>query len=72
MLSKLCYLFSYPLQSFACALNEVAKKNGGAAEVKAESKEEVKVEVTTEETKEVIASEGEAIQEEKIEETPSA
>ncbi|HMS91135.1 MAG TPA: 50S ribosomal protein L10 [Candidatus Absconditabacterales bacterium] len=71
LLSKLCYLFSYPLQSFACALNEVAKKNGGAVEIKAESKEEVKVEVTTEETKEVIASESEAIQEEKIEETPS-
>ena len=26
LLSKLCYLFNYPLQSFACALNEVAKK----------------------------------------------
>jgi large subunit ribosomal protein L10 len=27
LLAKLCYLFKYPLQSFACALNEVAKKD---------------------------------------------
>jgi large subunit ribosomal protein L10 len=26
LLSKLAYLFNYPLQSFACAVNEVAKK----------------------------------------------
>jgi Sec-independent protein translocase protein TatA len=67
LLSKLCYLFSYPLQSFACALNEVAKKNGGAVEeVKAEVKEEEKVEeVKIEETKE------ETKEEAKVEETPA-
>jgi len=73
LLSKLCYLFNYPLQSFACVLSEIAKKNGGGAveEVKAE---EVKVEEPKiEEAKpEVIASESEAIQEEKTEETPAA
>jgi ribosomal protein L10 len=26
LLSKLAYLFNYPLQSFACVVNEVAKK----------------------------------------------
>ena len=26
LLSKLCYLFNYPLQSFACVLSEIAKK----------------------------------------------
>jgi hypothetical protein len=32
--SKLCYLFNYPLQSFAVVLNELAKKNGVVEEVK--------------------------------------
>lgn len=45
LLSKLCYLFNYPLQSFACVLSEIAKKNGGAVEeVKAEVKEDAKIE----------------------------
>ncbi len=26
LLSKLCYLFNYPLQSFACVVDQVAKK----------------------------------------------
>ncbi len=59
LLSKLCYLFNYPLQSFACVLSEIAKKKEAwapVAEVKAEAKvEEVKTEV--------IASESEAISE---------
>ncbi len=82
LLSKLCYLFNYPLQSFACVLSEIAKKNGGAeikeetkAEVKEEKIEEVKIEekaeVKAEVKEEVIASESEAIQE-KTEETPAA
>jgi len=28
LISKLCYLFNYPLQSFACVLSEIAKKDG--------------------------------------------
>lgn len=67
LLSKLCYLFNYPLQSFACVLSEVAKKNGGAVdEVKAE---ETKIE---KEVKEVVANESKAIQEEKKEEVKIA
>lgn len=47
LLSKLAYLFNYPLTSFACVLSEIAKKLGGGKveEVKAEVKaEEVKAE----------------------------
>lgn len=71
LLSKLCYLFNYPLQSFACVLSEIAKKNGGdivVEEVKAESKEEEpKIEeVKTEETK----IEETPVEEVKAEETP--
>ncbi len=44
LISKLCYLLNYPLQSFACVLSEIAKKDGGAVEVKEEKKEESKVE----------------------------
>ncbi len=54
LLSKLCYLFNYPLQSFACVLSEIAKKESTeviASEakqswevVKEEPKEEVKAE----------------------------
>jgi len=61
LLSKLCYLFNYPLQSFACVVNEVAKK-WGEVETKGE-KETVK----TEEAK-IEEPKIEAIQEEKIEE----
>ena len=64
LLSKLCYLFNYPLQSFACVLSEIAKKSGVVEEVKAEVKEEVKVEeVKVEET---------PTAEVKAEETPAA
>lgn len=67
LLSKLCYLFNYPLQSFACVLSEIAKKNGGdvVEEVKAEAKvEEAKIEETkVEETQ---------VEEVKAEETPAA
>jgi hypothetical protein len=53
LLSKLCYLFNYPLQSFACVLSEIAKKNGGEVveEVKAEVKEEKIEEPKVEEVK---------------------
>ncbi len=51
LISKLCYLFNYPLQSFAVALSEIAKKDGEVAEVKEEKVEEPKEEVK-EETKE--------------------
>ena len=61
LLSKLCYLFNYPLQSFACVLSEIAKKQEAWSPKPEAVKEEVKTEV--------IASESEAIQEEKKEET---
>lgn len=71
LLSKLCYLFNYPLQSFACVLSEIAKKNGGdivVEEVKAESKEE---EPKIEEVKtEEIKVEETPVEEVKAEETP--
>jgi large subunit ribosomal protein L10 len=64
LISKLCYLFNYPLQSFACVLSEIAKKNGGAVEeVKAEVKEEIKVEEAK--VEEIKAEEP------KVEETPA-
>ncbi len=54
LIAKLCYLFNYPLQSFACVLSEIAKKESTeviASEakqswevVKEEPKEEVKAE----------------------------
>gem|GEM_PF-1102526 len=55
LLSKLAYLFNYPLTSFACVLSEIAKKLGGGQPVAAavetqhvasveEKKEEVKAE----------------------------
>lgn len=49
LLSKLAYLFNYPLTSFACVLSEIAKKLGGGkveekVEVKAEAPAEAKVE----------------------------
>jgi len=49
LISKLCYLFNYSLQSFACVLSEIAKKDGGAIkegkeEVKEKIQEEIKVE----------------------------
>lgn len=69
LLSKLCYLFNYPLQSFACVLSEIAKKEGGAGEVKAEIKEEAKEEVKTEA---VVEVKEEAKEEVKAEETPAA
>ncbi len=80
LLSKLCYLFNYPLQSFACVINEVAKKNWApeetkveakAEEVKEEIKEEVKEEVKVEEvkTEEIVET---PVAEEKVEETPAA
>ncbi len=70
LLSKLCYLFNYPLQSFACVLSEIAKKNGGAVE---EVKAEVKVEPKAEVKEEVIASStAEAVKSEAISEAPAA
>ena len=36
LISKLCYLFNYPLQSFACVVSEVAKKDGGEVVEKVE------------------------------------
>ena len=81
LLSKLCYLFNYPLQSFACVISEVAKKNGGEVEeVKAEVKEEPKVEEAKveapaevkEEVKEEPKVEEVKAEEVKAEETPAA
>jgi hypothetical protein len=57
LLSKLAYLFNYPLTSFACVLSEIAKKLGGGqpepaavetqhvASVPEEKKEEVEAKV---------------------------
>lgn len=59
--AKLCYLFNYPLQSFACVLNEIAKKDGGVQE------EVKKVEVTTE-TKEEVTEQNEAVAQDEIKE----
>lgn len=70
-LAKLCYLFNYPLSSLACAISEVAKKNGAPVveEKKAteqseevlqdgkEVKEEVTVEAKAEEVTETPAEE---------------
>jgi hypothetical protein len=78
LLSKLCYLFNYPLQSFACVLSEIAKKNGGAveevkAEVKEEKIEEAKIEEPKEEVKtEEVKVEETPVEEVKAEETPAA
>ena len=72
LLSKLCYLFNYPLQSFACVVNEVAKKWGEVETVKAEEpKEEIKEEPKIEETKEESKIE-ESKEEPKAEEIPAA
>ncbi len=74
LLSKLCYLFNYPLQSFACVLSEIAKKleawSPKPEVIKEEVKEEKIEETKIEEVKEVIASENEATQEEKKEDAP--
>ena len=61
LISKLCYLFNYPLQSFACVLSEIAKKNGG--DVVAQVEEPKAEEVKTEEA---------PVEEVKAEETPAA
>jgi len=72
LISKLCYLFNYPLQSFACVLSEIAKKNGGAVEeVKAEVKEEKKEEVKAEEVKEEVKAEEPKVEEAPAEEAPA-
>lgn len=47
LIAKLCYLFNYPLQSFACVTSEIAKK----LEVWSPKIEEAKVEVKVEEQK---------------------
>ena len=66
LLSKLCYLFNYPLQSFACVLSEIAKKQEAWSPKTEVVKEEVKVEeVKAEETPTPTA-------EVKTEETPAA
>lgn len=76
LLSKLCYLFNYPLQSFACVLSEIAKKQEDGSPV-------VEVKEVTEQSEgipqggkvksEVIASStAEAVQSEAISEAPAA
>lgn len=68
LISKLCYLFNYPLQSFAVALSEIAKKDGSVvAEVKEEPKAEAKEEPKAEEPK----TEEAPAEEPKTEETPT-
>lgn len=63
LIAKLCYLFNYPLQSFAAVINEIAKKDG-VVEIKEEVKaEEIPVEeIKVEET---------PVEEIKVEETPA-
>ena len=76
LLSKLCYLFNYPLQSFACVLSEIGKKlkawspKPAVADKPEAVKEEIKVEAKVEEKKEEIKEEAkvEAKVEEKKEE----
>lgn len=72
LIAKLCYLFNYPLQSFACVLSEIGKKledwNPKPEVTKEEVKAEVKEEAKVEETK---AEEVKA-EEVKVEEAPVA
>lgn len=70
LISKLCYLFNYPLQSFACVLSEIAKKNGG--DVVEEVKEEVKEEKIEEPKVEEVKAEEAPAEEVKAEEIPAA
>lgn len=68
LISKLCYLFNYPLQSFTCVVSEIAKKDGSVEEVKVEEvKEEAK-----EEVKEEVKAEDAPVVEAAQEETPAA
>lgn len=53
LISKLAYLFNYPLQWFAWVLDQIAKKIGDWTEVKEEVKAEVKEEVKAEVKEEV-------------------
>ena len=66
LLSKLCYLFNYPLQSFACVLSEIAKKQEAWIPKTEAVKEEVKVEDVKVEETPIPAAEV------KAEETPAA
>ena len=66
LLSKLCYLFNYPLQSFACVLSEIAKKQEAWIPKTEAVKEEVKVEEVKVEETPIPAAEV------KAEETPAA
>jgi len=73
LIAKLCYLFNYPLQSFAAVINEIAKKDG-VVEIKEEGKvEETSVEgVKAEEIPvEEIKVEETPVEEIKVEETPA-
>lgn len=70
LIAKLCYLFNYPLQSFACAVSEIAKKNGGEVVEEAnEQSEEVPQGGIKEEPKEEVVEESkEEAKEETVEE----
>lgn len=78
MIAKLCYLFNYPLQSLACVISEIAKKDGGAVEAIVPQSGEVKEEVKIEEPKieevkaEEVKTEETPAEEAKVEETPAA
>lgn len=84
LLSKLCYLFNYPLQSFACVLSEIAKKleawspkpEAVKEEVKVEKIEEPKIEEAKVEAtvEKEVTEQGEGIPQggTKTEETPAA
>lgn len=78
LVAKLCYLFNYPLQSFACVISEIAKKDGGAVEAIVPQGGEVKAEVKVEEPKieevkvEEVKAEETPAEEAKVEETPAA
>jgi len=72
LLSKLCYLFNYPLQSFACVLSEIAKKLEAWSPKPEAVKEEVKEDAKIEEPKvEEVKTEEVKIEEVKVEEAPA-
>lgn len=66
LLSKLAWLFNYPLQSFAGVLNQIAEKGDSAEEKVEEVKEEVK-EVKEEKAEEAKEEKVEEVKEEKTE-----
>jgi len=74
LVAKLCYLFNYPLQSFACVISEIAKKLEAWSPKPEAIKEEVKEAIVPQggEAKiEEVKSEEPKVEEVKTEETPA-